>query len=59
MNINWIIIIITGGLAAGLIVFLVIRNMKDEQELEHQLNEEFDIPEKHDENSDPEDAGIG
>lgn len=53
MGVNWLIIIISGGLLVGLVVFLVIRNLKDEREFEHQLNEEFDTTETHKEDNDP------
>jgi protein-S-isoprenylcysteine O-methyltransferase Ste14 len=38
---KWIIIIIVSALAIALLVFLVIRNQKDEKELEEKLNKDY------------------
>jgi LPXTG-motif cell wall-anchored protein len=38
---NWPVIIGAGILLIALVVFLVRRNMKDEEEFEHQLNEDY------------------
>jgi large-conductance mechanosensitive channel len=41
---NWLIIIIVGILAIALIVFLVIRNQKDEKEFEKELDNDYTKP---------------
>jgi protein-S-isoprenylcysteine O-methyltransferase Ste14 len=41
---NWYVIIIIGVLAIALIVFLVIRNQKDEIDLEEKLNDDYSKP---------------
>ncbi|MEO7317154.1 MAG: hypothetical protein ABIW47_18330 [Ginsengibacter sp.] len=38
---NWLILIIFGILAVALIVFLVIRNQKDEKDFEKELNNDY------------------
>ena len=38
---NWPVIIIIGILLVALVVFLIRRNMKDEEEFEHKVNEDF------------------
>ncbi len=38
---NWLIIIIVGILAISLIVFLVIRNQKDEKKFEKELDNDY------------------
>jgi LPXTG-motif cell wall-anchored protein len=38
---NWPIIIGVGLLLLALVVFLIRRNMKDEKEFEHQVNEDY------------------
>jgi LPXTG-motif cell wall-anchored protein len=38
---NWPVLIGVGLLLIALVVFLIRRNMKDEEEFEHQLNEDF------------------
>lgn len=38
---NWLILIIFGILAIALIVFLVLRNQKDEKDFERDLNNDF------------------
>jgi hypothetical protein len=38
---KWVIIIIVGVVAIALVVFLVIRNQKDEKELEAKLNKDY------------------
>lgn len=38
---NWPIIIGVGILLIALVVFLIRRNMKDEEEFEHKLNEDY------------------
>lgn len=38
---NWPIIIGVGVLLIALVVFLVKRNVKDEKDFEHQVNEDF------------------
>ena len=41
---NWVIIVIVGVLAVALIVFLIIRNQKDEKEFERELNNDYPKP---------------
>jgi low affinity Fe/Cu permease len=38
---NWYILIIVGVAAISLIVFLIIRNQKDEIDLEEKLNDDY------------------
>ena len=38
---NWTILIFAGIAAIALIVFLVIRNLKDKNDLEKKLNEDY------------------
>lgn len=38
---NWLILIIVGILAIALIVFLIVKNQKDERQLENQLNNDY------------------
>jgi uncharacterized membrane protein len=38
---NWLILTIFGILAIALIVFLVLRNQKDEKDFERDLNNDF------------------
>ena len=38
---NWLIIIIFGILVIALIVFLIIRNQKDEKDFEKELDNEY------------------
>lgn len=48
---NWTILIIFGIAVIALIIFLVVRNQKDEKEFEHQLKNDYPKPtiEKEDE----------
>lgn len=41
---NWPVLIVVGIAAVGLIVFLVVRNNKDEKQFEKQLNNDFTKP---------------
>ncbi len=41
---NWTIIIIVGILAVSLLVFLIIRNQKDEAEFEKKQNNDYPKP---------------
>jgi len=41
---NWPVIIIVGIAAIGLIIFLVVRNQKDEKEFEQQLKNDYHKP---------------
>ena len=38
---NWPVLIITGLVLAALVVFLIRRNMKDEEEFEEQLKNDY------------------
>ena len=38
---KWLIVIVVILLAIALVVFLIIRNQKDEQELEQKLNRDY------------------
>jgi len=38
---NWIILILFGIAAIALVVFLVMRNLKDKKEFEEQLNNDY------------------
>jgi hypothetical protein len=41
---NWPVIIGVGILLIALVVFLIRRNMKDEEEFEHQVKEDYHKP---------------
>lgn len=41
---NWPVLIIVGIASVALIVFLVVRNNKDEKQFEEQLNNDFTKP---------------
>ena len=41
---NWTILVIVGVLAIALIVFLVIRNQKDEKEFEGEIKNDYRKP---------------
>jgi hypothetical protein len=41
---NWLTIILIGGLAIALIIFLVLRNIKDEKDLEDKLDNDYPKP---------------
>jgi large-conductance mechanosensitive channel len=41
---NWPVLIAVGFLLLALVIFLVRRNMKDEEEFEHQVNEDYHKP---------------
>ncbi len=38
---NWPVLIVVGVVLLGLIIFLAMRNQKDEKTFEHQLNEDY------------------
>ncbi len=40
---NWYILIPTGLVLIALVIFLILRNQKDEKEFEHQLNDDFPV----------------
>jgi hypothetical protein len=44
---NWLFLIPFGILILALVVFLVKRNLKDKEDLEHQLNENYPKPKGH------------
>jgi large-conductance mechanosensitive channel len=45
---NWLIIIIVGILVIALIVFLVLRNQKDEKQFEKKLDNDYPKPKSED-----------
>ncbi|MGA9211838.1 hypothetical protein [Kaistella sp.] len=45
---SWSILIIFGVFAIALLVFLIIRNQKDEKEFEKELNDDYPKPMKED-----------
>ncbi len=45
---NWLIVIIVGILAIALVVFLVMRNQKDEKEFEKELDNDYPKPRSED-----------
>ena len=47
---NWTILIIVGVLAIALVVFTIIRTLKDKKDLEQKLNNEY--PKSNDEKGD-------
>ena len=56
MNINWPVLIVVGVALVALVIFLIVRNMKDEKELEHNLNEDYLKPKEEEHNTDPDDV---
>ncbi len=56
MNINWPVLIVVGVALVALVIFLIVRNMKDEKELEHKLNEDYPKPKEDEHNTDPDDV---
>lgn len=38
---NWFVIVIVGIIVIGLVVFTIVRNQKDKNELEQQLNNDY------------------
>ena len=55
MNINWPVLIIVGVVLAALVIFLIVRNRKDEKVLEHELNEDYPQPKEDEHTDDPDD----
>jgi hypothetical protein len=55
MNINWPVLIIVGVVFAALVIFLIVRNRKDEKVLEHELNEDYPKPKEDEHTDDPDD----
>ena len=41
MSINWPVLIIVGGVLIALVLFLIIRNQKDEKSFEKTVNEDY------------------
>ena len=41
---NWTVLIIFGIAALGLIIFLIVRNQKDEKDLEETIKEDYHKP---------------
>ena len=52
---NWLILIIFGILAIALIIFLIVRNQKDEKDFEKTLNNDYPKPKSDDEDIDIDD----
>ena len=52
---NWLILIIFGILAIALIVFLIVRNQKDEKDFERDLDNDFPKRKSDDEDIDIDD----
>ena len=52
MQIGWPILLPVGFLLILLVLFIILRNQKDEKELEQQLNEDVGKPKKHQDNED-------
>lgn len=53
---NWPVLIIVGGALVALLIFLVIRNQKDEKTFEHQLNEDYHKSKDEEGDTDPEES---
>lgn len=53
---NWTILIIVGVLAIALVVFTIVRNLKDKKELEDKMNNDY--PKSNDEKGDFDDDGL-
>ena len=49
---NWLSLIIVGVLAIALIVFLIVRNQKDEKQLKKQLNDDYSTRKSEDDDPD-------
>jgi len=56
MNINWPVLIIVGVVLAALVIFLIVRNRKDEKVLEHKLNKDYPKPKEDEHTDDPDDV---
>ena len=56
MNINWPVLIVVGVVLAALVIFLIVRNWKDEKNLEHKLNEDYSKPKEDEHATDPDDV---
>lgn len=52
---NWPLLVLLGIIAASLIVFLIVRNMRDAKKFENQLNRNYPKPRKDEEDVEPED----
>lgn len=52
---NWTVLILVGVAVIILIVWLLLRNKKDEQDLEKQLNEDYPKPRDEQKDAEPED----
>lgn len=53
---NWTVIIIAGIICLGIIIFTIVRNMKDEEEFEEHAHQDYPKP-KHDHaDTDPEET---
>jgi LPXTG-motif cell wall-anchored protein len=56
LGINWPVLIIVGALLLALVIFLIVRNRKDEKSLEHKLNEDYPKPKEDEHTTDPDDV---
>ncbi len=54
MVINWPLLIIVGILLIALVIFLIVRNQKDEKKFEKQLNEDYHKSKEQEGDKDPE-----
>lgn len=54
---NWTVIIIVGVAALALIIFLTVRNVKDEKEFEKEANQDY--PRRSGESNEAEAGGVG
>ena len=52
MQVSLPFILITVFVLIGLLLFVILRNRKDEKELEQQLDEDYEKPKKHEDDED-------
>jgi protein-S-isoprenylcysteine O-methyltransferase Ste14 len=55
INVNWPVLIIVGVVLAALVIFLIVRNRKDEKMLEQELNEDYTKSKEDEHTGDPDD----
>ncbi|HZF65659.1 MAG TPA: hypothetical protein VEZ55_14290 [Chitinophagaceae bacterium] len=56
MELNWSILVIVGVLLLALVIFTIVRNQKDEKDLENKLNNDYRKPQEHTDADDPDDV---
>ena len=51
MSMNWYILIPVSVAILALVIFIIVQNLKDEQEFEQELNEDYKKPKTEDNNN--------